>query len=115
MNLFCIHDSDCFGLRFSDQVIEQRTEMVSSSSSYTETSTKLGMGISQPKSPHGIVRNNIIAFLSLDHSEYFKYPQIFAYIENKKINIAIDIIFTYFCRDEVIQVIQLFERCNKHQ
>jgi hypothetical protein len=33
-----------------------------SSSSYTETSsTKLGLGISHPKSPHGIVRDNLIA------------------------------------------------------
>jgi len=44
--------------RFSDQVIEQRTEMVSSSSSFTETSTKLGLGISHPKSPHGIGRSD---------------------------------------------------------
>ena len=49
-----------FNFRFSDQVIEQRTEMVSSSSSFTETSTKLGLGISHPKSPHGIVRDSFI-------------------------------------------------------
>ena len=46
--------------RFSEQITEQRTEMVSSSSSYTETSTQLGIGFSHPKTPRGIVRDNII-------------------------------------------------------
>ena len=48
-----------FLFRFSEKITEQRTEMVSSSS-YTETSTKLGIAISHPKSPHGVVRDNFI-------------------------------------------------------
>ena len=55
--------------RFSDQVIEQRTETVSSSS-YTETSsTQLGMDISHAKMPgigpwQSVVRSLLFLFLS---------------------------------------------------
>ena len=87
--------------------------MVSSSSSYTETSTKLGLGISQPKSPHGIVRDWLIVWL--------KPLGIFSRISNIRIYWKLENWnchwhnFHVFSRDEVIQVTQLSERCNKHQ